>query len=239
MSQYYGPSQRPATPKSDRSRWIVMGGAALAVVLIAAGVIVILAGGDKKEPAKPPVAGGSLTPAPGATNPAPPSSTTAPVITKGPYDQGVEIGGGVWFTPAKGWIKDAQTASGHNYVLPDPARPGAIDGWFWIRQTKQLGAKAFAEHVADVESNNLQHVVISNGGYRTCLNKALKLCYAMNYSAVVPIKGKKPAVFSGFIQAFEDRNGQTTATDSALQTEVWARRKQEILGMNGTLVRSF
>jgi hypothetical protein len=30
----------------------------------------------------------------------------------------------------------------------------------------------------------------------------LKLCYATNYSAVVPIKGKKPVVFSGFIQTF-------------------------------------
>jgi hypothetical protein len=214
-----------------------MAGAALAVVLIAAGVIVIVTGGDKKDPVKPPVAGQSRTPAPVVTRSTP--APTAPVTAKGPDDKGVEIGGGVWFTPAKGWIKDPQTPSGRNYVLPDPARPGAIDGWFWIRQTKELGAKAFAEHVADVESNNLQHVVIRNGSYRTCANKALKLCYAMNYSAVVPIKGQKPVVFSGFIQAFEDRDGRTTTTDAALQTEVWAKRKQEVLDMNGSLVRSF
>jgi hypothetical protein len=226
-------------PKSNRSQWIVMAGAALAVVLIAAGVIVIFTGGDKKDPVKPPVAGQSRTPAPVGTRSTPAPAPTAPVTIKGPDDKGVEIGGGVWFTPAKGWIKDPQTPSGRNYVLPDPARPGAIDGWFWIRQTKGLGAKAFAEHVADVESNNLQHVVIRNGSYRPCANKALKLCYAMNYSAVVPIKGQKPVVFSGFIQAFEDRDGQTTTTDAALQTEVWAKRKQEVLDMNGSLVRSF
>jgi hypothetical protein len=216
-----------------------MAGAALAVVLIAAGVIVIFTGGDKKDPVKSPVSGQSRTPAPVVTRSTPAPPPTAPVIIKGPDDKGVEIGGGVWFTPAKGWIKDPQTPSGRNYVLPDPARPGAIDGWFWVRQTKGMGAKAFAEHVADVESNNLQHVVIRNGSYRPCANRALKLCYAMNYSAVVPIKGQKPVVFSGFIQAFEDRDGQTTTTDAALQTEVWAKRKQEILDMNGSLVRSF
>jgi hypothetical protein len=102
-----------------------------------------------------------------------------------------------------------------------------------------MGAKAFAEHLVDVESNNLQHVVIGKGYYRQCPNKVLKLCYATNYSAVVPIKGKKPVVFSGFVQTFEERNGQTTATDAALQTEVWAKRKQEVLDMNGTLIRSF
>jgi hypothetical protein len=91
----------------------------------------------------------------------------------------------------------------------------------------------------DVESNNLQHVVIGKGSYRKCTSKALKLCYATNYSAVVVTKGKPSVVFSGFIQSFEDFHGQTTATDAALQREVWARRKQEVLTMNGTLVKSF
>jgi hypothetical protein len=229
---------RPA--KSNRTQWIVMAGAALAVVLIAAGVVILVTGG-KKEPAKAPVAGESLTPDPVGTLYTPPTpSPTAPVITKGPYDKGVEIGGGVWFTPAKGWVRDSdKSRSGFNYLLPEPGRRGAIDGWFWVRQTKLMGAKAFADHLVDVESNNLEHVVIGKGGYRKCTNKAIKLCYATNYSAVVPIKGKPSVVFSGFIQTFEDHNGQTTATDSALQREVWAKRKQEVLNMNGSLVRSF
>ena len=241
MSQYSGgqPGPRANSPRSNRSQWIVMGGAAMAVVLIAAGVIVIVSGGDRKGPAKQPIAGPGSSQHPGGT-PSKPPSPSAPVITKGPYDKGAEIGGGVWFTPANGWIKDPdKTRTGHNYLLPEPGRPGAMDGWFWVRQTKLMGAKAFAEHLVDVESNNLQHVVIGKGYYRPCPNKVLKLCYATNYSAVVPIKGKKPVVFSGFVQTFEERNGQTTGTDSALQTEVWAKRKQEVLDMNSTLIRSF
>ncbi|ADB32175.1 hypothetical protein Kfla_3111 [Kribbella flavida DSM 17836] len=263
MSQQYGPPQgppapggwgpgpggypppppfRPARRSSSRTKWIVIAGAALAVVLITTGAVLLITGGKEDAPvATTPVAGETLTPAPVGTLYTPPTpSPTKTEITKGPHDTGVEIGGGVWFTPAKGWVKDTdKTRSGHNYLLPEPGRPGAIDGWFWIRQTKLMGAKAFADHLVDVESNNLQHVVIGKGGFRTCPNKALKLCYATNYSAVVPVKGKKPVVFSGFVQTFEDHTGQTTATDSALQREVWAQRKQEILTMNGTLVRSF
>ncbi|TWD83728.1 hypothetical protein FB561_4897 [Kribbella amoyensis] len=259
MSQQYGPPQqppaqggwgsggypppqfRPAGRRSNRrTQWIVMGGAALAVVLIAAGVVLLVTTGGEKDGT--PSATDTVTPEPVGTmyTPPTPEPTEAPV-TKGPYDTGVEVGGGVWFTPAKGWVKDSdKKRSGLNYLLPEPGRPGAIDGFFWIRQTKLMGAKAFAEHLVDVESNNLQHVVIGKGSYRPCPNKALKLCYATNYSAVVPgAKGKKPVVFSGFVQAFEDHKGLTTATDAALQREVWPVRKQEILNMNGTLVRSF
>jgi hypothetical protein len=233
---------RPGGRKHRRTQWIVICGAALAVVLIATGVVLLVTSGPKDEVAAPtPTPAETLTPQPVGTLYTPPTpSPTATQITKGPYDKGVEIGGGVWFTPAKGWIKDPDTSrSGHSYLLPEPGRPGAIDGYFWIRQTRLMGAKQFAEHLVDVESNNLHHVVIGKGGFRKCPNKALKLCYATNYSAVVPVKGKKPVVFSGFIQTFEDHTGQTTATDSALQREVWAQRKQEILNMNGTLVRSF
>ena len=231
---------RPGGRKNRTTQWIVIGGAALAVVLIATGAVLLVTGGKKDTPAAP-VAGETLTPAPVGTMYTPPTpSPTATQITKGPYDKGVEIGGGVWFTPAKGWVKDPdKTRSDHNYLLPEPGRPGAIDGYFWIRQTNLMGAQQFAEHLVDVESNNLEHVVIGKGGFRKCPNKALKLCYATNYSAVVPVKGKKPVVFSGFVQTFEDFTGQTTATDAALQREVWPRRKQEILNMNGTLVRSF
>jgi hypothetical protein len=236
----YPPPRFPRQRRSNRTQWIVMTGAVLAVVLIAVGVVLLVTSGDdEKEPA--PVAGDTVTPAPVGTLYTPPTpSPTQPVITKGPNDQGVEVGGGIWFTPAKGWTKDPdKSRKGQNWLLPEPGRRGAIDGFFWVRQTELMGAKAFAEHLVDVESNNLQHVVIGKGGYRECPNKAIKVCYATNYSAVVPVKGKKPVVFSGFVQAFEDHNGLTTATDAALQKEVWAARKEEILTMNGSLVRSF
>jgi len=256
MSQQYGPPQGPPGQggwgpppqqfrpprRSGKTQWIVMGGAVLAVLLIATGTVLLVTSGDKKdEPVAAAAPTETVTPEPVGTLYTPPTpAPTQPVITKGPYDKGVEVGGGVWFTPAKGWIKDPDTSrSGVSYLLPEPGRPGAIDGYFWVRQTRLMGAKAFAEHLVDVESNNLQHVVIGKGSFRKCPNKSLKVCYATNYSAVVPVKGKKPVVFSGFVQAFEDHNGQTTATDSALQREVWPKRKQEILNMNGTLVRSF
>ncbi|MGC4942926.1 hypothetical protein [Kribbella sp. DT2] len=236
----YPAQYRPGGRKNRRTQWIVIGGVVLAVVLIATGAVLLVTAGKKDNTAAP-TTGQSLTPAPVGTLYTPEATApTTPQITKGPYDKGVEIGGGVWFTPAKGWVKDPdKTRSGHNYLLPEPGRPGAIDGYFWIRQTTLMGAQQFAEHLVDVESNNLEHVVIGKGGFRTCPNKALKLCYATNYSAVVPVKGKKSVVFSGFVQTFEDFNGQTTATDAALQREVWPKRRQEILNMNGTLVRSF
>ena len=162
-----GPGQqRPR--KSNRTQWIVMGGAVLAVVLIATGVVVMVTGG-KKDPAPAPVAADTRTPDPVGTLYTPPTpSPTAPVITKGPYDTGVSIGGGVWFTPAKGWIKDPDKGrSGVSYLLPEPGRAGAIDGYFWVRQTNLMGAKAFADHLVDVESNNLEHVVIGKGSYRS------------------------------------------------------------------------
>jgi hypothetical protein len=256
MSQQYGPPQQPPAQSgwgsggyppgfhpggrsNRRTQWIVMTGAVLAVVLIAVGVVLLVTTGDKDQAT--PGASDTVTPAPVGTLYTPPTpAPSEPAITKGPYDKGVEVGGGIWFTPAKGWVKDPdKSRKGQNYLLPEPGRPGAIDGFFWVRQTNLMGAKAFAEHLVDVESNNLQHVVIGKGGYRKCPNKAIKVCYATNYSAVVPVKGKKPVVFSGFVQAFEDHNGFTTATDAALQREVWPARKQEILNMNGTLVRSF
>ncbi len=56
---------------------------------------------------------------------------------------------------------------------------------------------------------------------------------------MVPVKGKHRWCSRGFVQTFEDYTGRTTATDAALQREVWPKRKQEILNMNGTLVKSF
>jgi hypothetical protein len=223
--------------RSQRTLYVVVGGGAVALVLIVLGVVLLLSSGGKDKQAT--AAESSVTPDPVGTLYTPPTpSPTEPVVTKGPNDKGVEVGNGVWFTPAKGWIKDSEERAGANYLLPEPGRKGAIDGWFWARQTTFMGAKAFAEHLVDVESNNLQHVVIGKGHPVKCPSAALKTCYATNYSAVVPIKGKKPVVFSGFIQAFEDKNGMTTATDAALQKEVYQARKQEVLNMNGTLVRS-
>jgi hypothetical protein len=233
----YPPGQFRPPGRSRHTMYAVVGGGVVALVLIVLGVVLLLTSGGKDQ--QPTAAGSSLTPDPVGTlyTPSTPSPTE-PVVTKGPNDKGVEVGNGVWFTPAKGWIKDPEKHAGANYLLPEPGRKGAIDGWFWARQTTLMGAKAFADHLVDVESNNLQHVVIGKGHPVRCPSAALKACYATNYSAVVPVKGKKPVVFSGFIQAFEDKNGMTTATDAALQKEVYPAHKQEVLNMNGTLVRS-
>ena len=235
----YPPGHFNRRAGSKRAQYVAMGGGALAVVLIILGAVLLVRSGGKDEEEQP-TAGEALTPAPVGTLYTPPTpSPTEVEVTRGPNDKGVEIGGGVWFTPAKGWVKDPQKRAGASYLLPEPGRPGAVDGWFWVRQSQLMGAKAFADHLVDVESNNLQHVVIGKGHFMKCPTAALKTCYATNYSAVVPIKGKKPVVFAGFIQAFEDRTGMTTATDAALQKEIYQARKQEILTMNGTLVRSF
>lgn len=223
--------------RSQRTLYVVVGGGVVALVLIVLGVVLLLTSGGKDK--QPTAAESTVTPDPVGTLYTPPTpSPTEPVVTKGPNDKGVEVGNGVWFTPAKGWIKDPAKRAGANYLLPEPGRKGAIDGYFWARQTTLMGAKAFADHLVDVESNNLQHVVIGKGHPVKCPSVALKACYATNYSAVVPVKGKKPVVFSGFVQAFEDKSGMTTATDAALQKEVYQAHKQEILTMNGTLVRS-
>lgn len=234
------PFQRPPRRKR-RTQYVVITAGALAVLLIALGAVLLFRGGGEEETAQP-TGGDSLTPAPVGTlyTPSTPSPTK-PEVTRGPNDKGVEVGGGVWFTPAAGWVKDKQKRAGASYVLPEPGRPSAIDAYFWVRQTELMGAKAFADHLVDVESNNLQHVVIGNGRFVKCPSPALKVCYATNYSAVIPstTKGKPPVVFSGFIQAFEDGSGMTTATDSALQTTVYQARKKDIRLMNESLVRSF
>jgi hypothetical protein len=233
----YPPGQFRPPGRSRHTLYAVVGGGVVALMLIVLGVVLLLtSGGEDKQST---AAESSLTPDPVGTLYTPPTpSPTEPVVTKGPNDKGVEVGNGVWFTPARGWIKDPEKSAGANYLLPEPGRKGAIDGWFWARQTTLMGAKAFAEHLVDVESNNLQHVVIGKGHPVKCPSAALKACYATNYSAVVPIKGKKPVIFAGFIQAFEDKNGMTTATDAALQKEVYQARKREVLNMNVTLVRS-
>jgi hypothetical protein len=253
MSQQYGPPQQPPVqggwgpgpagpqfrqrPKSMRTQWIVMGGAVLAVILIAVGVVLLVSGGGDDN--QTPVAGDSLTPSPVGTLYTPPTPTK-PVTTKGPYDTGVEVGDGVWFTLAKGWVPDSdKTRSGHNYVLPEVGHKGYIDGYFWVRQTDLMDAKTFAEHLADIESNNLKDVVIGKGVSSKCRNAALKVCYAITYNATVLTKSGKPLTFRGFVSAFEDQNGKVTATDVALELSQYKAHLGDLVAMNKSLVRSF
>jgi len=214
-----------------RAQLLAIAGGALAVVLVILGVVLLLTGGSN-EPAADPTS--SPTSAP-TTFPTPTESTP----TKGPNDVGVEIGNGVWFTPHPGWVPDKDKKAGANYFLPEPGRPGAIDGWFWARQTEFKGAKEFAHHLVDVESNNLEHVVIRTGRTMTCPSDTLRACYAINYSAVVRPKNRPPVIFAGFIQAFEDKNGLTTATDSALEGTLWKQKYPEVQGMINSMVKSF
>jgi hypothetical protein len=83
-------------------------------------------------------------------------------------------------------------------------------------------AKGFAEHLADVESNNLQNVHIVKGRYIPCPRPVMVKCYAINFSAVVPgakTKNKKPIVFRGQFLAFQRKDGLVSASDSALRKE--------------------
>src|SRR4051812_2116279 len=79
------PFNRPA--KSNRTQWIIMGCAIPAVSLVAVGVVLLVTGGDKSD--KP---AANQTPDPIGTLYTPPTPTK-PVITKGPNDKGVEVGG--------------------------------------------------------------------------------------------------------------------------------------------------
>ena len=254
MSQQYGPPQQPPAQggwgpgpmgppqfrpaKSSRTQWIVMGGAVMAVLLIAVGVVLLVTGGgDDKQ--VPPVAGDSVTPDPIGTLYTPPTPTK-PEITKGRYDTGVEVGGGVWFTPAKGWQPGTdKTMSGKYYLLPDPGRRGFIDGYYWVRQTELYEAKGFAEHLVDVESNGMEGVKIGKGTACKPANPNIKACYAVTYTGVWVAKNGKKIAMQGFVTAYQDQFDRTTATDAALETRVYARRVNELVYMNNSVVKSF
>ena len=255
MSQQYGPPQQPPAQggwgpgpmgppqfrpaKSSRTQWIVMGGAVMAVLLIAVGVVLLVTGGgDDKQ--VPPVAGDSVTPDPIGTLYTPPTPTK-PEITKGRYDTGVEVGGGVWFTPAKGWQPGTdKTMSGKYYLLPDPGRRGFIDGYYWVRQTQMYdSAKSFAEHLVDIESNALQDVRISKGNPVKCANPVLKACYWLSYSANAKSTTGRIIPFRGFVSAYQDGSGTITASDAGLEVSVYNRRVTELVYMNRTLEKSF
>lgn len=217
-----------------RMQLIAIGGGALAVLLVILGVVLLIRGGGD-EPAAQPTSEPTLTNTVPTSVPTPTETTP----TKGPYDTGVEIGHGVWFTPTKGWVKDPVKRSGASYLLPSPGGGGFIDGWFWARQTELMGAKEFAHRLVDIESNNLEHVVIRSGRIMKCPTEALKECYAINYSAVVKNKSGKKVVFAGFVQAYEDKNGLTTATDSALGGKIWKETYPQVQAMINSMLKSF
>jgi hypothetical protein len=104
------PQHRPGM--STRTQWIIVAAAIVAVSLVAIGVVLLVTGGDKDDK---PVA--QPTPDPTGTLYTPSPSVT-PVDSKGPNDAGVEVGWGVWFTPARGWLPDwDKSKSGQNYIL--------------------------------------------------------------------------------------------------------------------------
>jgi hypothetical protein len=212
-----------------------MGCAILAVCLVAGGVVLLVTGGDKKnEPAA------NQTPNPTGTLYTPPTPTKA-VITKGPYDTGVEVGGGIWFTPAKGWLPDwDKSKSGKNYILQQFNVRGLIDGYYWVRQTELYDAKGFAEHLVDVESNGMTNVKIGKGVTCTPANEAIKACYSLTYTGLWVSKTTgKEIPFEGFVTAYQDQFGKVTATDAGLETRVYERRANELLSMNNSLIKSF
>jgi len=225
------PGFRPQRKGSNLPRILAIAGGAVAVALIILGAVLMLThdSGDK-------VAGGTdQTPSAASTGstdgPATPSPTPARTYTPKPGQ--VEVGRGVYVTPAKGWRRDnTYKNNGANYVLPRPG--GSINGWFWARQTELYDAKGFAEHLADIESNNLQNVHMAQGRFIPCRRPVLVKCYAINFSAVVPAaqtRAKKPIVFRGVIQAFERKDGLVTASDAALRNEVFSTRYPEIQNM--------
>ena len=224
------PQQRPG--KSNRSQLIIIGCAVLAVVLVAVGVVLLVTGGGEEEP----VAG--QTPNPVGTMYTPPTPTAAPT-TKGPNDVGIEVGRGVWFTPAKGWVPDSdKSKSGKNYLLPQPKARGLIDGYYWVRQTTLYDAKGFAEHLVDLESNEMVNVRISAGRVCKSANPAIKACYALSYSAYVRTTTRL-IPFRGFVLVYQDQFDNVTGTDAGLEISVYKRRVNELVVMNRSLEKSF
>ncbi|MFI7061000.1 hypothetical protein ACIBL3_08475 [Kribbella sp. NPDC050124] len=225
--------QRPQQRKSNRSQWIIMGGAVLAVILVAVGVVLLVTGGDDPKPTA------QDTPNPSGTMYTPPTPTK-PVITKGPNDTGVEVGGGIWFTPARGWLPDwDKSKGGKNYILQQFNARGLIDGYYWVRQTELYDAKGFAEHLVDIESNDMKNVKIGKGVTCKPANEAIKACYALTYSGIWVAKNGRQIKMQGFVTAYQDQFDKVTATDAALETRVYKRRVGELIYMNNTLVKSF
>ncbi|HEY4571070.1 MAG TPA: hypothetical protein VIH10_16490 [Kribbella sp.] len=229
-----GPMRPQHRPKSNRNQWIIMVCAIVAVTLVAIGVVLLVTGGGEDD--KP---AAQQTPDPVGTLYTP-SPTPTPNDGKGPNDVGVEVGWGVWFTPAKGWLPDwDKSKSGKNYILQQFNARGLIDGYYWVRQTELYDAKGFAEHLVDIESNGMQGVKIGAGV--ACKSPApnIKSCYALSYTGVWVAKNGKKVAMQGFVTAYQDQFDRVTATDAALERRVYQRRVNELVFMNNTLVKSF
>jgi hypothetical protein len=226
------PQQRPG--KSNRTQWIIMAGAIVAVALVAIGVVLLVTGGgDKGKPAA------QETPAPVGSMYTP-SPTPKPDDSKGPNDTGIEVGWGIWFTPAKGWLRDPdKSKGGQNWILQQFNARGLIDGYYWVRQTELYDAKGFAEHLVDIESNGMQGVKIGKGVACKAPSPKIKSCYALSYTGVwVGSTGKKVAM-QGFVTAYQDQFDRVTAADAGLERRVYKRRVNELIFMNNSVVKSF
>ena len=218
MPPGYRPQRRSNLPKI----LAIIGGAA-AVALIIVGAVLLFThdsgGDDEASPGTTGTESGSI-PSPTITETGS-SPSPSPTSTYSPKPGEVEVGNGVYVKPEPGWVRDnTYKNNGANFTLPRPA--GGIKGWFWARQTTLYDAKGFAEHLADVESNNLQNVHIVKGRYIQCPRQKMVKCYAINFSAVIPAsqtKDKKPIVFRGQFLAFQRADGLVTASDSALRKE--------------------
>ncbi|MEV0790805.1 hypothetical protein [Kribbella sp. NPDC050459] len=232
----WGPGpKRPNHPqRSSKTPWIIMAGAIVAVLLVAVGVVLLVNGKDKgDQPTAEPSSGVGRTMYT-------PSPTPTPNDSKGANDVGVEVGWGVWFTPSKGWLPDPdKSRSGKNYILQQFNARGLIDGYYWVRQTELYDAKGFAEHLVDVESNGMEGVKIGKGTACKPANPNIKACYAVTYTGVWVAKNGKKIAMQGFVTAYQDQFDRTTATDAALETRVYARRVNELVYMNNSVVKSF
>ncbi|WP_405058121.1 hypothetical protein OG474_36030 [Kribbella sp. NBC_01505] len=232
-----GPGRPPGPPaKSRRSQLIVIGGAALAVVLVAVGVVLLVTGGGEDNNNKQPAA--VQTPDAPGTLYTPPAGSK-PNDTKQANDIGVEVGHGIWFTPAKGWRKSPRAATGQNYILQQFNVRGLIDGYFWVRQTTLYDAKGFAEHLVDIESNGMQNVVIGKGTECKPANPAIKTCYALTYTAKIKTAKNGLIDYQGFVTAYSDKWDRVTATDAGLEKRVYERRKDNLKVMNDSVEKSF
>ncbi|GAB3925871.1 hypothetical protein GCM10029976_019740 [Kribbella albertanoniae] len=162
-----------------------------------------------------------------------------PDDSKKENDVGVEVGRGIWFTPAKGWLPDPRSKSGRNYILQQFNVRGLIDGYYWVRQTELYDAKGFAEHLVDIESNGMQNVVIGKGEVCKPANEAIKTCYALNYTAKIKTSKNGLIDYKGFVTAYSDKWDRVTATDAGLEARVYERRFNQLQSMNASVEKSF
>ena len=163
-----------------------------------------------------------------------------PDDSKGPNDVGVEVGRGIWFTPAKGWLPDPRSKSGKNYILQQFNVRGLIDGYFWVRQTELYDAKGFAEHLVDIESNGMQNVVIGKGERLQAGQRGDQgLLPTELHRQDQDRQERADRLSRASCTAYSDKWDRITATDVGLETRVYERRKDNLKSMNESVERSF